>query len=802
MAVFDKNRLKKEKDKTAQKHTIMIVDDEKNHLESMENLLSENFHIITASDGLEALGIINKIEHPEEISLVISDQRMPGLNGIQLLEKLKDIIPNTLRIILTGYDDKDVMMTAINEINIYQFIMKPFDPDELKLRLIRAVEAFERQQELDAYRNNLEETFFSEGPKHPDHFKDIITKSQKMENIFKYIEAIAEFNSPVLITGETGSGKELIARAIHKISRRQKGNFVPANISGFDDQLFSDTLFGHEKGAFTDAKSRRSGLIERAKGGTFFLDEIGDIQMPSQIKLLRLIQENEYYRIGSDKAVYTDARFILATNKDINALKETGEFRKGLFFRLNTHHIHLPPLREHKEDILPLVDYFVKKAAEEYNKKIPLTPDKLIALLSHYHFPGNIRELRGMVFEAVSLHQPSEQELSLDVFIKKIKEQDGEINFSEAKKSEIIFGEPLPTFEEMKDSETRRATFINIPPGKYTFMVKGSNSDGIWDDNTTSIKITILSPWWKTWWAYALYFLAFIGLAYLIWSAWSKRFLKQKVEERTNELKNTQSQLVQSEKMASLGFLVAGVAHEINNPSSFAHTSAYNLEKDLEKLKAFLIELAGDDVDKEILNAFDEKFNVLFNHLASIKEGTSRISKTVSDLRTFSHIEKEEMKPIKILEGLQITLNLVKTQYKDKVDFVTDFQSDSEVEGIVAELNQVFMNLLVNACHAILEKQKITGKEITGTLTIKTIEEKEHAVIRFQDTGVGMSEEVKQKMFDPFFTTRTVGEGIVLGLFISYEIIRKHKGRFQVESMEDKGTTVAIYLPLTEKRNI
>lgn len=350
------------------------------------------------------------------------------------------------------------------------------------------------------------------------------------------------------------------------------------------------------------------------------------------------------------------------------------------------------------------------------------------------------------------------------------------------------------------DSDTRRATYINIPPGEYTFMVKGSNSDGKWNEKATSI--IILRPWWKTWWAYALYVLAFTGLAYLIWAAWYKRFLKQKVEERTKELENTQSQLVQSEKMASLGFLVAGVAHEINNPSSFAHTSAYNLNKDIEKLKKFLIELAGNDADKEILNAFEKKFNGLFNHLASIKEGTSRISKIVSDLRIFSRLEKEEMKPIKLLEGLQITLNLVKTQYKDQVEFVTEFQSDPELEGIAAELNQVFMNLLVNACKAILEKQKRTGKEIIGTITIQTMEENHYSVIRFQDTGVGMSEEVKQKMFDPFFTTRKVGDGIGLGLFISYEIIRKHKGQFEVESMEGKGTTVTIYLPLTEKKNI
>ena len=187
--------------------------------------------------------------------------------------------------------------------------------------------------------------------------------------------------------------------------------------------------------------------------------------------------------------------------------------------------------------------------------------------------------------------------------------------------------------------------------------------------------------------------------------------------------------------------------------------------------------------------------------MASIKEGTSRISKTVRDLITFSRMEKEEMKPVKLQEGLQVTINLVKAQFKDKVEFITDFQSDPEIEGIAAELNQVFMNLLVNACKAILEKQKRTGEEIMGTLTIQTLEENGHALIRFQDTGVGMSKEVKQRMFDPFFTTREVGEGTGLGLFISYGIIKKHKGRFEAESEEGKGTTVTLYLPLKKKKN-
>jgi transcriptional regulator with PAS, ATPase and Fis domain len=351
-------------------------------------------------------------------------------------------------------------MTAINEINIYQFIMKPFDPDELKLRLIRAVEAFERQQELDAYRNNLEETFFCEGPKHPAYFNEIITKSQKMENIFKYIEAISEFNSPVLITGETGTGKELIAKAIHNIYKtvnKKEGTFVADNVAGWNEHLFSDTMFGHEKGAFTDAFKKRDGLLKKAENGTLFLDEIGDLDLLLQIKMLRLIQEKQYFPLGSDKPQSTNARFIFATNKDLNDMKEKGEFRTDIFFRLSTHHIQLPPLRERKEDIRHLVDYFVKESAKEYNKKIPQIPGQLIALLFNYDFPGNIRELQGMVFEAVSLHQSVDQELSLDVFIKKIKEQGREIDFSVPGKKEIIFDDSFPTFEEMKKIYTNEA---------------------------------------------------------------------------------------------------------------------------------------------------------------------------------------------------------------------------------------------------------------------------------------------------------------------------------------------------------
>ncbi len=338
------------------------------------------------------------------------------------------------------------------------------------------------------------------------------------------------------------------------------------------------------------------------------------------------------------------------------------------------------------------------------------------------------------------------------------------------------------------DFKNRRATYTNLPAGDYTFHVNGGNKDGIWNEKGTSIKVKILPPPWKTWWAYSLYILAGAAILFLIWYMFYQR--KKSAYERY---------IAQVESMAALGTLLSGVAHEINNPSSFNRTSTYNLEKDIEKLKIFLIELAGDDADKEILNTFDEKFDTLLKHLEIIKEGTSRINKTVSDLRTFSRVENGEMRPVKLLEGLQITINLVKTQYKDQVEFITDFQGDPEVEGNAAELNRVFMNIMINACQAIIEKQKSSEEIVKETLTIKTRIEGNEELISFQDTGIGMSEEVKRKIFDPYFTTKRVGEGIGLGLSISYRIIAKHKGQIKVSSKKGVGTTIILYLPIKDK---
>ncbi len=244
-------------------------------------------------------------------------------------------------------------------------------------------------------------------------FSEIITNNREMYSVFQYIESIAHSTQPILITGETGVGKELIARCIHRVSS-VRGKWVVINVSGLDDNMFSDTLFGHVRGAFTGADKARRGMIEEAAGGTLFLDEIGDLSQVSQVKLLRLLQEREYMPLGQDTPKYTDVHIIAATNVDLWLFQRKGLFRKDLNYRLRTHHVHVPPLRDRPDDLPMLVDYFLDEASNILNKKKPTPPKQLYTLLQSYSFPGNIRELRAMIFDAVSRHKS--KVLSLDVF--------------------------------------------------------------------------------------------------------------------------------------------------------------------------------------------------------------------------------------------------------------------------------------------------------------------------------------------------------------------------------------------------
>ena len=283
----------------------------------------------------------------------------------------------------------------------------------------------------------------------PENFESIITADKTMLSIFQDLESVSLTSQPILITGETGVGKELIAKAIHSLSGL-KGKFVAVNAAGLDDFVFSDTLFGHVKGAYTGADQVRDGLIKHAAGGTLFLDEIGDLSLVSQVKLLRLLQEGEYLALGMDDVKKANIRIVASTNRDLWALQKAGQFRKDLNFRIRTHHVHIPPLRERTDDIRILADHFLDNAARTLNKQKPAYSKELIALLQRYDFPGNIRELQTMIFDAVSKQKGGI--LPPDIFKKYISKRQKNVgaleNFNTKVISVIAFSAELPTIKQ------------------------------------------------------------------------------------------------------------------------------------------------------------------------------------------------------------------------------------------------------------------------------------------------------------------------------------------------------------------
>ncbi|AFN75442.1 two component, sigma54 specific, transcriptional regulator, Fis family [Melioribacter roseus P3M-2] len=424
---------------------ILLVDDEEQFLFSVETSLNTSGinNIVLQSDSTKVLEMLEK----DEYSLIVLDINMPGITGLELLPKIKDRFPEIPVIILTALNDVESAVESIKS-GAYNYIVKPVDTT----RLVTTIKGALEFREVLSENRRLKDYLLKDKIENPEAFEEIITKNKSMRSIFKYIEAIANSPLPVLITGETGVGKELIAGAIHKVSSRN-GELVAVNVAGLDDTLFSDTLFGHKKGAFTGAEQDRKGLIEQAEKGTLFLDEIGDLSIESQVKLLRLIQDGRYYPLGSDIPKQADVRIICATNLKIEDMKESPKFRKDLYYRLQTHHIHIPPLRERKDDIPLLIDHFLEKAAEKLNKKKPTPPKELYTLLSNYNFPGNIRELEGLIYDAVSIHRFGV--LSLDSIRNKIfpdMKKDVSFEHTEEHADKIIFPENLPTLKEVEEA--------------------------------------------------------------------------------------------------------------------------------------------------------------------------------------------------------------------------------------------------------------------------------------------------------------------------------------------------------------
>jgi len=376
---------------------ILLVDDEKKILFSYSLMLRSvgMDNVLTMEDSREVLPLLSK----QDVSVIVLDLIMPHISGMELLEEIKVQFPHIPVIVMTAMNELEKAVECMKG-GAADYLVKPVEESRFISSIQKALELEGLRSEITSLKKHL----LTGELENRDAFSSIITKSKKMLAIFHYIEAIAESRKPVFITGKTGVGKELITRAVHKASRL-KGEHIAVNVAGLDDTMFSDTLFGHKKGAYTGADRDRQGLIIQAAGGTLLLDEIGDLNQPSQVKLLRLLEEGIYYPLGSDMAETSDARIVASTNHDIENLMTEGTFRKDLYYRLCTHHLHIPPLRERLQDIPLLLDRFLEDAAESLNKEKPVPSRELITLLSNYHFPGNIRELQAMVHHAVAQHE-------------------------------------------------------------------------------------------------------------------------------------------------------------------------------------------------------------------------------------------------------------------------------------------------------------------------------------------------------------------------------------------------------------
>ncbi len=365
------------------KKTVLILDDDKDILSMLKmELKTEGFNVIVHTNPNEAKNIMKN----NEIDIVLLDQFMPQISGIELLKDLKQLNPRVPIIIMTAYGNIDDAITAI-KLGAFYYITKPVNFEELLHIIKQALRIHMLEKEL----SNLKKLISQQ----------IIAESPQMKQILETAKKVAYFDSTVLITGESGTGKEILANFIHKNSRRRNKPFVPINCGAIPSELLEAELFGYKKGAFTGATYDKKGLIEEANGGTVFLDEIGELSLDLQVKLLRVLQENEIKPIGSNKAKKIDVRFIAATNRNLEEMMREGKFREDLYYRLNVIPIHIPPLRERKADIIPLATYFIERLCKKYNLPLKKLSKKAIETLLSHDWKGNIRELENTIERAV-----------------------------------------------------------------------------------------------------------------------------------------------------------------------------------------------------------------------------------------------------------------------------------------------------------------------------------------------------------------------------------------------------------------
>lgn len=445
---------------------ILLVDDEESWICSLELMLARKGgmnHTVSCVDSSMVMNVLAK----QEFSLILLDFTMPKLSAEELLPMIGRDYPDLPVVVLTGHDQVNKAVTCM-KLGAADYFVKTED----EMCLLSGVQRVLRFREMEHENQLLKSGLLSTELKQCELFAEIVTQTQSMEAIFHYVEAIAGGNQPVLIRGESGTGKELIAMALHK-SGRFNNPWLAINVAGIDEDTFADTLFGHERGAYPGADKARKGLIEKAGNGTLFLDEIGSLSEASQLKLLRVLQDGEFFPVGSDQPRRSDARFVVATNQDLKKLVQEGRFRSDLYYRLKVHQLEIPPLRERLEDIPLLLEHFLAQAAKEFDKKKPTPPAELAVLLQTYHFPGNVRELESMIYDAVSQHH--QRKISMDVF-KKAMGRTGEVSEepTDLDMSLIQFGEQLPTLKQAvnqllmeamqraKGNQTMMATMLGL----------------------------------------------------------------------------------------------------------------------------------------------------------------------------------------------------------------------------------------------------------------------------------------------------------------------------------------------------
>ncbi|RJR26424.1 MAG: sigma-54-dependent Fis family transcriptional regulator [Desulfobacteraceae bacterium] len=371
--------------------TILIVDDEKNYLVLLEALLgAEGYEILTASRALDALSVLRE----SDVDLVITDMKMPGMSGMELLEECSKLKPDVPVITMTAYGTIEMAVEAMKK-HAYDYITKPFQNEQLKLTVKKALDAHRLEKENRLLRQALSDRF---------RYGMIIGKSKPMIRIYEMIDKVAQSKATVLITGPSGTGKELIAKSIHYGSQRREGPFVTVNCGALAETLLESELFGHERGAFTGAVAMKKGRFEIADGGTLFLDEVGDMPASLQVKLLRVLQEMTFERVGGTRTIRVDVRVISATNRELRKEVAEGNFREDLFYRLNVINLEIPPLCERLDDIPLLVKHFIEKYAKPQEaSKIEVSPE-VWKIFYNYRWPGNVRELEHVIERAIVLN--------------------------------------------------------------------------------------------------------------------------------------------------------------------------------------------------------------------------------------------------------------------------------------------------------------------------------------------------------------------------------------------------------------